>query len=116
MAWRRYGNTSSGSLWYALSYIEACQGVRKGEVVWQVQSSCCACHLLSCKPYGCLAIRRNGCTGTLVSFMGKSAFKPSDLGYPFVTEPWQFILNAHASPVLLATTWITNFCDCLYDM
>ena len=34
---RRYGNTSSGSLWYALSYIEACQGVRKGEIVWQVR-------------------------------------------------------------------------------
>jgi hypothetical protein len=33
----RYGNTSSGSLWYALSYIEACQGVRKGEIVWQVR-------------------------------------------------------------------------------
>ncbi len=33
---RRYGNTSSGSLWYALSYIEAAQSVRKGEVVWQV--------------------------------------------------------------------------------
>ncbi|BDA41114.1 3-ketoacyl-CoA synthase 2 [Coccomyxa sp. Obi] len=31
-----YGNTSSGSLWYALSYIEAAQSVRKGEVVWQV--------------------------------------------------------------------------------
>lgn len=36
LMWRRYGNTSSGSLWYALSYIEAAQSVRKGEVVWQV--------------------------------------------------------------------------------
>ncbi|KAK9841811.1 hypothetical protein WJX81_004571 [Elliptochloris bilobata] len=31
-----YGNTSSASVWYALSYIEACQGVRAGETVWQV--------------------------------------------------------------------------------
>ena len=33
---RRYGNTSSASVWYALGYIEACQGVRAGETVWQV--------------------------------------------------------------------------------
>ena len=33
---RRYGNTSSASVWYALSYIEACQGVAAGDVVWQV--------------------------------------------------------------------------------
>ena len=38
---RRYGNTSSGSLWYALSYIESCQRVKKGEIVWQV----CFCTL-----------------------------------------------------------------------
>jgi 3-ketoacyl-CoA synthase len=31
-----YGNTSSASLWYALGYIEAVQGVRRGDVVWQV--------------------------------------------------------------------------------
>ena len=31
-----YGNTSSASLWYALGYIEACQGVKAGEIVWQV--------------------------------------------------------------------------------
>jgi 3-ketoacyl-CoA synthase len=31
-----YGNTSSASLWYALGYVEAVQGVRAGEVVWQV--------------------------------------------------------------------------------
>ena len=35
----RYGNTSSGSLWYALSYIESCQRVKKGETVWQVSQS-----------------------------------------------------------------------------
>ena len=35
----RYGNTSSGSLWYALSYIESCQRVKKGETVWQVSHS-----------------------------------------------------------------------------
>ena len=31
-----YGNTSSASLWYALGYIEAVQGVARGDVVWQV--------------------------------------------------------------------------------
>ena len=31
-----YGNTSSASLWYALGYVEAAQGVAKGDVVWQV--------------------------------------------------------------------------------
>lgn len=31
-----YGNTSSASLWYALGYIEAVQGVAAGDVVWQV--------------------------------------------------------------------------------
>ena len=35
----RYGNTSSGSLWYALSYIESCQRVKKGETVWQVSTA-----------------------------------------------------------------------------
>lgn len=31
-----YGNTSSASLWYALGYVEAAQGVSKNDVVWQV--------------------------------------------------------------------------------
>jgi hypothetical protein len=31
-----YGNTSSASLWYALGYIEAAQGVRRNDVVWKV--------------------------------------------------------------------------------
>lgn len=32
-----YGNTSSSSLWYALSYIESRQTVARGDRVWQVQ-------------------------------------------------------------------------------
>jgi 3-ketoacyl-CoA synthase len=32
-----YGNTSSGSLWYELSFIEACQKIRKGDTVWMVR-------------------------------------------------------------------------------
>ena len=32
----RYGNTSSATVWYSLAYIESVQGVRKGDVVWQV--------------------------------------------------------------------------------
>lgn len=31
-----YGNTSSSSLWYALSYIESRQTVKRGDRVWQV--------------------------------------------------------------------------------
>lgn len=31
-----YGNTSSASVWYALGFIESCQKVRKGDLVWQV--------------------------------------------------------------------------------
>ena len=41
-----YGNTSSASLWYVLSYIEAVQGVRRGEVVWQVCLPSVIQHLL----------------------------------------------------------------------
>lgn len=31
-----YGNTSSASVWYALGFIESCQKVTKGDLVWQV--------------------------------------------------------------------------------
>ncbi|CAL8467330.1 g6867 [Coccomyxa elongata] len=32
----RYGNTSSSSTWYAWSYVETFQGVKKGDRVWQL--------------------------------------------------------------------------------
>eukprot|EP00878_Enallax_costatus_P002014 GHUV01002178.1.p1 GENE.GHUV01002178.1~~GHUV01002178.1.p1 ORF type:complete len:506 (+),score=137.11 GHUV01002178.1:244-1761(+) len=32
----RYGNVSSSSIWYVLSYIESFRGVRKGDNVWQL--------------------------------------------------------------------------------
>jgi 3-ketoacyl-CoA synthase len=32
----RYGNVSSSSIWYVLSYIETFRGVRKGDKVWQL--------------------------------------------------------------------------------
>lgn len=35
-ALRRYGNTSSASIWYVLAWIEALQGVRAGDRVWQI--------------------------------------------------------------------------------
>lgn len=31
-----YGNTSSSTVWYSLGFIESCQQVRKGDIVWQV--------------------------------------------------------------------------------
>ncbi|KAL4420938.1 hypothetical protein ABPG77_001421 [Micractinium sp. CCAP 211/92] len=31
-----YGNTSSSTVWYSFGYIESVQGVRKGDIVWQV--------------------------------------------------------------------------------
>ena len=34
-----YGNTSSASTWYGLSFIESVQRVRSGERVWQVSST-----------------------------------------------------------------------------
>ena len=46
---RRYGNTSSASVWYALGYIEACQGVRAGETVWQVGFGGCPGSRVVCK-------------------------------------------------------------------
>ena len=31
-----FGNTSSSTIWYSLSFIETCQHVRRGDIVWQV--------------------------------------------------------------------------------
>ena len=31
-----YGNTSSSTVWYSFSFVEAVQGVRKGDAVWQI--------------------------------------------------------------------------------
>jgi len=33
---RRFGNTSSSSIWYVLANIESCKGVRRGDRVWQI--------------------------------------------------------------------------------
>jgi hypothetical protein len=30
------GNTSSSTVWYSLGFIESCQGVKRGDIVWQV--------------------------------------------------------------------------------
>ena len=35
-ALRRYGNTSSASIWYVLAWIEALEGVARGDRVWQI--------------------------------------------------------------------------------
>ncbi|GIL63203.1 hypothetical protein Vafri_17330 [Volvox africanus] len=35
-ALREYGNTSSSTTWYALGYTEACEGVKKGERIFQL--------------------------------------------------------------------------------
>ena len=32
----RYGNTSSSTVWYSLGFIESCQHVARGDIVWQV--------------------------------------------------------------------------------
>lgn len=31
-----YGNTSSASVWYALSFIETARSLARGDIVWQV--------------------------------------------------------------------------------
>lgn len=33
------GNTSSSTVWYSLGFIESCQGVKRGDIVWQVSAS-----------------------------------------------------------------------------
>ena len=35
-ALRRFGNTSSASIWYVLAWIESLEGVRAGDRVWQI--------------------------------------------------------------------------------
>ena len=33
---RKYGNTSSSSIWYELNFIEKSHHVKKGERIWQI--------------------------------------------------------------------------------
>ena len=35
-ALRRFGNTSSASIWYVLAWIESLEGVARGDRVWQI--------------------------------------------------------------------------------
>lgn len=39
----RYGNTSSSTVWYSFGFVESVQGVRKGDVVWQVRRAALLC-------------------------------------------------------------------------
>jgi hypothetical protein len=32
------GNTSSSTVWYSLGFIESCQGVKRGDIVWQAST------------------------------------------------------------------------------
>ena len=32
-----YGNTSSSTVWYSLGFVESCQGLRRGDTVWQAR-------------------------------------------------------------------------------
>jgi 3-ketoacyl-CoA synthase len=36
LPFERYGNTSSSSTWYAWAYVETFQGVKRGDVLWQL--------------------------------------------------------------------------------
>ena len=47
----RYGNTSSSTVWYSFGFVESVQGVRKGDIVWQVSPPVPACIL------GCVSLR-----------------------------------------------------------
>lgn len=38
LAPHRYGNTSSSTVWYSFGFCEAVTGVKRGDVVWQVQA------------------------------------------------------------------------------
>lgn len=35
----RYGNTSSSTVWYSFGFVESVQGVKRGDVVWQVRGA-----------------------------------------------------------------------------
>lgn len=35
---RYYGNTSSSTVWYSLGFVESCQGLARGDTVWQARS------------------------------------------------------------------------------
>ena len=35
---RYYGNTSSSTVWYSLGFVESCQGLARGDTVWQARA------------------------------------------------------------------------------
>ena len=58
---RRYGNTSSSTVWYSFGFVESVQGVRRGDVVWQVRCCCCCSQPSPCAVGVLLLLRLPAC-------------------------------------------------------